>query len=710
MSNAPVLLTISALTLSSYHLLASEYHVAGMLQSSSDSNPGTLAQPWKTISKAALTVEAGDTVLIHGGTYRESVVVPHPGTASKPIVFRAFKDEEVILDGADIIPPEQWHSMANTKHTYTTAAEHDPGQLLMDNRPIYAKVEPVSRSYPRTYKRGLLADADRNLYQFKPETKELLLNLNGDSPTNHVIGLPVRATGFSLSSHCQISGIRASHYFVTAIAGSGDDSVVEDCLLTENRAGITVGGWNRRGVIVRRNTVIDGTGNGIWLVDRPVECLVQDNLVLRCALNHACEDGWFGGIKMNSAADTTFLNNIVLEGGNPDTDGGVDGPALWGDINVDHIMYLGNTCANNKEAGIYVEFAMGDTKAYFNTSYRNGHGITCRASQRGMFMRNLILENRTSGLAVWAAEPPYDTSDNVFAHNLVRDCSPSLRFQTEYPILSDYNTFWPENRNKAPFAVGQAGATFSDLTSWIKVTGHDIHSQIKDAQPADVGLDTVTFRVPDAKDAQQVLMMVGNGSCDYENPTGQDLLPYFWRPGSGDGANHRFSYAAYCGLAGGVQAQAYDAAGGTVGLKGDLPSVPQQTRLAHSGLRCLEIDGQRPSEMCKEGLGFWSPSLPARPGDSFDISYFARGKDLQPVGLVAVAGFAEFTNATGQHRTRVPLPSGIAPNQPLTGTFPWTRLSAMIRVPADAKRMRVFLGLAPAKGSLLLDDLGIKVR
>ena len=415
---------------------------------------------------------------------------------------------------------------------------------------------------------------------------------------------------------------------------------------------------------------------------------------------------------MNSASDTIFSHNVVLEAGNPNTDGGHDGWALWGDINIVRIAYVGNTCANNKEAGIYVEYAMGDTRAYFNTSYRNGHGITCRQSQRGVFMRNLVLESRGSGLAVWSGVAPYATTDHVFAHNLVRDCSPSISFGIEQPNFADYNTYWP--RKDSPVALGEAaqdGKTpqYKSLAEWTKATGHDRHSEVRDARPEDVGLDTVTFRAGDAKDPSQVLMMVGNGGFEFEDPVGQNILPYFWRPGSGDGAEHKFPHAAYCGLEGGCDAQAYGGAGATVAHLLDT-NDPKQPKLAHSGLRCVKIEGQKPELMCKQGLGFWSPSLPTRSGDTYDISFCVRGKDLKPAAGNPLAAFVEFSDATGQHRRCTALPAGPATGAPLAGTFEWTKLAAEVKVPTAAKRMRVFLGLLPAKGQLLLDDVTIKVR
>ena len=43
-------------------LIAKEYHVA---KSGSDTNPGTVEAPFLTISKAAMVLNAGDTVTVH---------------------------------------------------------------------------------------------------------------------------------------------------------------------------------------------------------------------------------------------------------------------------------------------------------------------------------------------------------------------------------------------------------------------------------------------------------------------------------------------------------------------------------------------------------------------------------------------------------------------------------------------------------------------
>jgi hypothetical protein len=73
------------------------YYVA---KSGSNSNAGTAAAPWLTISYAASKVAAGDTVYVGAGTYNESVSITTSGTASAPIVFDG--QGVAIVDGTGV--------------------------------------------------------------------------------------------------------------------------------------------------------------------------------------------------------------------------------------------------------------------------------------------------------------------------------------------------------------------------------------------------------------------------------------------------------------------------------------------------------------------------------------------------------------------------------------------------------------------------------
>ncbi len=69
----------------------------------SDSNPGTFAQPFRTIQHCAGDATPGETCYIRGGVYRETVAPPVSGTSGAPIRFEAFPGESVTVSGADEI-------------------------------------------------------------------------------------------------------------------------------------------------------------------------------------------------------------------------------------------------------------------------------------------------------------------------------------------------------------------------------------------------------------------------------------------------------------------------------------------------------------------------------------------------------------------------------------------------------------------------------
>ena len=72
----------------------------------SDSNPGTLSSPWRTIQHASNSVQAGDSVYVRGGVYNESVNISVSGSAiAGPITFQTYPGEQAIVDGTGLVSP-----------------------------------------------------------------------------------------------------------------------------------------------------------------------------------------------------------------------------------------------------------------------------------------------------------------------------------------------------------------------------------------------------------------------------------------------------------------------------------------------------------------------------------------------------------------------------------------------------------------------------
>ena len=72
--------------------------------SGNDANPGTQAQPLRTIQRAVNAVSAGGAVTIRGGTYHETVDVARSGTAGRPITISGYPGERPLIDGANSLP------------------------------------------------------------------------------------------------------------------------------------------------------------------------------------------------------------------------------------------------------------------------------------------------------------------------------------------------------------------------------------------------------------------------------------------------------------------------------------------------------------------------------------------------------------------------------------------------------------------------------
>ena len=69
----------------------------------SDTNPGTAAQPFATIQRAASVAVAGDVVKIRGGIYRETIVVANSG-----VTFQNDDGATAIISGLNVLDNSGW--------------------------------------------------------------------------------------------------------------------------------------------------------------------------------------------------------------------------------------------------------------------------------------------------------------------------------------------------------------------------------------------------------------------------------------------------------------------------------------------------------------------------------------------------------------------------------------------------------------------------
>jgi hypothetical protein len=93
--------SLVALVLSAGRLAATDYFVSAAGSDANDGRGPGADHAWRTIQAGVDHLQAGDTLVLRRGVYRETVMFPRNGTEQSPIVLRPYQDEKVIVSGCE---------------------------------------------------------------------------------------------------------------------------------------------------------------------------------------------------------------------------------------------------------------------------------------------------------------------------------------------------------------------------------------------------------------------------------------------------------------------------------------------------------------------------------------------------------------------------------------------------------------------------------
>lgn len=99
---------------------AATYYVA---PTGNDANNGSLASPFRSITKGAAAARPGDTVSVRGGVYNEIVKAPVKGTASARITIQSYPGEKAIIDGTGTAASTDLVQLGNAEYADFTGFE-----------------------------------------------------------------------------------------------------------------------------------------------------------------------------------------------------------------------------------------------------------------------------------------------------------------------------------------------------------------------------------------------------------------------------------------------------------------------------------------------------------------------------------------------------------------------------------------------------------
>jgi hypothetical protein len=97
----------------------------------SDSDPGTEAAPFRTIQHAADQIQPGQTCIIRGGRYQETVRLKKSGVAGLPVTFISAADESVTVDGTDPVDGD-W--ISDNGRLYRIPLDQSTDQVFFQDR------------------------------------------------------------------------------------------------------------------------------------------------------------------------------------------------------------------------------------------------------------------------------------------------------------------------------------------------------------------------------------------------------------------------------------------------------------------------------------------------------------------------------------------------------------------------------------------------
>jgi len=514
---------------------AADYHVAQLHADADDANPGTPEKPFRTITAALPSLKAGDTLWIHAGTYRESVVLmqedwtwdghtypafPSGTGISASIRLFAAPGEQATIKGSDVVTGWVRHRDAVwVRESWPVNSQ----TVFCDGRSLQqigGKLPEVLATNWKGKKGETLDDLEPGSFFVDTDARKLYVWLpDGGDPNEHLMEAGVRP--FLLLTNCEyihIAGLHLLHGHSSARISwpscwlHGAHNVMEDCTIEWcDFIGLSLSGYDNTVRRCRLNhNGNSGMGGGGW-----------DNRVLDCEVSwnnwRRWSPSWHaGGMKIIPSAHGWTVSGCTVEH-NIESDG------IWFDAANANILIQNNLCRYNDGNGIHYEISERGLIRNNVCIQNKGRGIYLSSSSDTIILHNLCISNGQSGICSLGVnraggfsvdpETGYEPARNniIWGNILMENCHPDLapagpdhtgnpwtkrpelilpdpRISSNTGCVSDYNLFWRASGRAMPFWHNWGAEIFSDLEDWQARTGQDRHSRMAEPLFVDAAL------------------------------------------------------------------------------------------------------------------------------------------------------------------------------------------------------------------------------
>ena len=501
---------------------ARDIHVS---EAGSDSGSGGQTRPFLTINKAASIAQPGDTVTVHGGTYRECVKPSRGGNGeSNRITYRAAPGEIVFIKGSERIT--SW-----THQGSGVWKAELPNSFFGDYNPYALKVSGGWLNYGKWHHRGDVYLDDEAFYeketaaevegaeqswhsQVDDDVTIIRANFAGANPNTEVAEINVRESLFMPEitglKYITVDGFRFMHAAAnwappvlelqTGAVGPrmGKHWIIENCTITNARCvgiilghapGVDYSDIDAYGDHIVRNNVIRRCGQaGIAGQKGATRSVISGNLIENT--NYRKEfGGWeTAAIKFHNSVDTVISGNLIR--GVFRQQQGAFG--IWIDFGNQGIRITRNVIYNTEAATVFLEMNHGPILVDNNVLIG---AATLSNSEATVFAHNLFVDcgyeynpdltrrsayyephtTKTAGRKTGTAQ-----DDKWFNNIFIRRGLDGVKTAQGY--ASDYNVFL-EGAKKSSF--GDNNSVVDPLATALTVEDHPLGA-------------TITFSISDA--------------------------------------------------------------------------------------------------------------------------------------------------------------------------------------------------------------------
>jgi hypothetical protein len=402
-------------------LEARELYVA---PTGSETGNGEQVHPFATISQAAAVAMPGDTVIVHGGTYREWVKPPRGGESDKRrITYRAAKGETVFVKGSERIT--SWKQVNGAVWEVQL-----PNSFFGEYNPYALKVSGGWLNYGQWHHRGdvfvngvscreqetaeAVSDTTMSWHCAVDDTvTKIRANFDRADPNKEQVEINVRESLFmpevSGLKYITIDGFHFMHAAAnwappviplqTGAIGPrmGKCWIIENCTVSDIRCvGIILGqapGVDYADIdaygdhIVRNNTIRRCGQAGIAGQKGPTRSLITGNLIEQT--NHRREfGGWeTAAIKFHNSVDTVISNNLI-RGVYHQMQGAF---GIWIDFGNQGVRITRNMIYDTQAATVFLEMNHGPSLVDNNILI--GHNVRSN-SEATVFAHNLFVDSK----------------------------------------------------------------------------------------------------------------------------------------------------------------------------------------------------------------------------------------------------------------------------------------------------------------------------